>query len=248
MNKDLIVATDLSLGGSIFLGSANSRVDKDISVNNDLTVAGVLTASYADETIPQSAIIGGVGSNVFTEDISANKKMNIDDTVTMNKNLIVSTDLSLGGSLLMATSKAKIYDVSVNNDLTVAGNIIANYPAETIPQSAIIGGVGSNVFTEDISANKRMFIDDTVKMNKDLVVVTDLSLGGTLQMPGSEANILDLNVKNDLTVDKNVTIKGLLNVQQYSNQNIINTTTTNYQLIVSEDLSLNGNLSVSQDG
>ena len=119
MNKNLIVATDLSLGGSIFLGSANSRVDvKDISVNNDLTVAGVLTASYADDTIPQSAIIGGVGSNVFTEDISANKKMNIDDTVTMNKDLIIGTDLSMAGNLFMGgtNSKITVFDLSVNDD------------------------------------------------------------------------------------------------------------------------------------
>ena len=33
-------------------------------------------------------------------------------------------------------------------------------------------------------------------------------------------------------------ILGALKVQQYQNQNIITTTTTNYQLIVSEDLSL----------
>ena len=248
MKKRLFIATDLSLGGNIFLGSANSRVDvKDISVNNDLTVAGVLTASYADETIPQSAIIGGVGSNVFTEDIQAGARAFVDEDVTMKKRLFITNDLSMGGTLNMAASQAKIYDISVNNDLTVAGNIIGNYPAETIPQSAIIGGVGSNVFTIDISANKRMFIDDTVTMNKDLVIATDLSMGGTLNMAGSEANILDLNVKNDLTVDKDVTIKGQLNVQQYSNQNIINTTTNNYQLIVSEDLSLNGNLSVSND-
>ena len=247
MNKNLIVVTDLSLGGSLLMAAGEAKI-YDISVNNDLTVAGNIIGNYPAETIPQSAIIGGVGSNVFTTDISANKKMNIDDTVTMNKDLVVVTDLSLGGSLIMTGSQAKIYDISVNNDLTVAGNIIANYPAETIPQSAIIGGVGSNVFTIDISANKRMFIDDTVTMNKDLVIATDLSMGGNLNMAGGEANILDLNVKNDLTVDKNVTIKGLLNVQQYSNQNIINTTTTNYQLIVSEDLSLNGNLSVSQDG
>ena len=41
---------------------------------------------------------------------------------------------------------------------------------------------------------------------------------------------------------------GKLAVQQYSQQNIINTTTTNYTLIVSEDLSLNGRLFLSGNG
>jgi hypothetical protein len=51
---------------------------------------------------------------------------------------------------------------------------------------------------------------------------------------------------NTLTAN-DVTIAGTLNVRQYNSQNInlISTTTTNYQLIVSEDLSLNGNLNVS---
>jgi hypothetical protein len=48
-----------------------------------------------------------------------------------------------------------------------------------------------------------------------------------------------------MVIGKDLTILGALNVQQYQNQNIINTTTTNYQLIISEDLSLNGRLSVS---
>ena len=38
-----------------------------------------------------------------------------------------------------------------------------------------------------------------------------------------------------------------LNVQNYTNNNVINTTVNNYQLIVSEDLSLNGCLFVSSD-
>ena len=51
---------------------------------------------------------------------------------------------------------------------------------------------------------------------------------------------------NTLTAN-DVTIAGTLNVRQYNSQNInlISTTTTNYQMIVSEDLSLNGKMTVS---
>jgi len=49
-------------------------------------------------------------------------------------------------------------------------------------------------------------------------------------------------------IGKDVNIMGRLMVQQYTQQNIINTTTTNYTLIVSENLSLNGNLSLSGNG
>jgi hypothetical protein len=74
---------------------------------------------------------------------------------------------------------------------------------------------------------------------------------GTAVIP--TANVTTLNTFGETSLDGNVvigkdlTINGRLNVQNYTNQNIINTTTTNYQLIVSEDLSLNGRLVVSGD-
>ena len=64
----------------------------------------------------------------------------------------------------------------------------------------------------------------------------DLSSNGNLFITG------DVSLNGNVTIGKDLTINGRLNVQNYTNQNIINTTTTNYQLIVSEDVSLNGNL------
>jgi hypothetical protein len=48
-------------------------------------------------------------------------------------------------------------------------------------------------------------------------------------------------VKENLIVDGNVSLK------QYNNEYIVNTHTTNYDLIVAEDLSVNGNLLISGD-
>ena len=55
----------------------------------------------------------------------------------------------------------------------------------------------------------------------------------------------DASLNGNLEVGKDITILGRLNVKNFTSQNIINTTTNNYQLIVSEDLSLNGRLFVS---
>ena len=52
---------------------------------------------------------------------------------------------------------------------------------------------------------------------------------------------------SDVSINGNLVVGGALSVQQMQSRNIINTTTTNYQLIVSEDLSLNGRLFVSGD-
>ena len=72
---------------------------------------------------------------------------------------------------------------------------------------------------------------------------------GTAVIP--TANITTLNTFGDasmngaLRLGKDLTINGRLNVQNYTNTNIINTTVNNYQLIISEDLSLNGRLVVA---
>ena len=170
LGKSLFLANDLSMGGRLFLGSQISKIDVyDLSVNDDASIKGDLhvdgnffATNYADDSIPQSAIIGGVGSNVFTEDIQAGARAFVDEDVTFKKRLFIVNDLSLGGNVFMGNnnSKVTVFDLSVNDDASITGDLhvggvfVANYSDNTIPQSAIIGGVGSNVFTEDISANK----------------------------------------------------------------------------------------------
>ena len=52
---------------------------------------------------------------------------------------------------------------------------------------------------------------------------------------------------SDVSINGNLVVRGTFGVQQLQSRSIINTTTTNYQLIVSEDISLNGRLFVSGD-
>lgn len=58
----------------------------------------------------------------------------------------------------------------------------------------------------------------------------------------------DLSCNNRLFIEKDVNIRGQLTVEQYQNENIITTTTSNYTfLTVAEDMSLNGRLFVRDD-
>ena len=141
------------------------------------------------------------------------------------------------------------YDVSLNNrlfvmnDASFAGNIYVG------------GNVIANIFVanNDVSLNKRLFVlndasfmsnvyvDDIVTVNLNLISNGDASLN---------SNVLvgkDISCNGNVSIGRNLTINGNLAVQNYTSQNIINTTTTNYQLVVSEDLSLNGRLAVSND-
>ena len=81
----------------------------------------------------------------------------------------------------------------------------------------------------DISLNGRFFSNGDVSINQRLFVSGDVSLNG------------------NVVIGKDILILGRLSVQQYSSKNIITTTTTNYNFIVSEDFSLNNSLFVGGD-
>ncbi|NDC83523.1 hypothetical protein EB093_07690, partial [bacterium] len=93
----------------------------------------------------------------------------------------------------------------------------------------------------DLSSNGNLFIAYDTSLNSRLVVGSDVTVNKRLFIGG------DASLNGNLTIGKDLTINGRLNVHNYTNQNIINTTTTNYTLIVSEDLSLNGRFVVSGD-
>ena len=70
---------------------------------------------------------------------------------------------------------------------------------------------------------------------------TDLSLNSRLFVLGDVSLNSNLYVKDNLTVDGNVSLR------KYNNEYIVNTNTTNYDTIITDDLSIQGNLYVSQD-
>ena len=109
--------------------------------------------------------------------------------------------------------------IITNGDVSIInGNLIANY---------------------DASINGNVIINKTLTTNGNLYINYDASINGNLYVN------YDASINGNLVVNKNITINGNLSVKQYQAQSVINTTTTNYQLIVSEDISLNGRLFTS---
>ena len=92
----------------------------------------------------------------------------------------------------------------------------------------------------DLSLNNNLSVGGDVSFNKGLNVATTLN-ANTLVMHG------DASFNENVFIGKDLVIDGNLTVEQYTNENIINTTTTDYQLIIAEDLSLNGRLFVADD-
>ena len=148
------------------------------------------------------------------------------------KQMFITNYLDISGDLLVNSG-----DVSFNNgNLYVTGNVGIGMVANSGYELDVAGDVrnNGNLFVmRDMSLNGNLTMGSDMTINKRLFTVGDASLNANLFVA------LDTSLNGNLRVGKDLTILGRLNVQNYTNTNIINTTVNNYQLIVSEDLSLN---------
>ena len=142
-------------------------------------------------------------------------------------------------SLEVRTDSVSYYK---NNDLLERyynPNIVSLYPVfimiyqanlDTI-DSITIGTLKSRpvYINGNLTSNLQFNVNGNATLNSNVLVNKDLSCNG------------------NIVLSRNLTVGGNLAVKNYTTANIINTTTTNYQLVIAEDLSLNGRLAVSSD-
>ena len=240
--------------GIVSIGTLN--ITNDSSLNGNLYVGGTFTAdSYAANSIPSSAIIGGVGSSgAITSangDFTTYGNLIVNYDTSLNSRLVVSGDSSFNGNLYVGGTLT--YDnLSVNNnfstltvehlspfDYTIDENLFVLETAVATGTNPTLNSTNVLYSAIDCSFSGRLIVGSDMTTNKRLFTVGDASLNGNLFVA------LDTSLNGNLSLGKDLTIKGRLNVQNYTNTNIINTTVNNYQLIVSEDLSLNGRLVAS---
>ena len=108
----------------------------DASFNGNIDISGVLSVTQTVNSVVKNTTINNYNVAV-TNDLSLNGK------------LIVSSDVSLNSKLFVKG------DASFNGRVDICGNFYANYPANSIPSSAIIGGVsGGSTGSVDISSNQ----------------------------------------------------------------------------------------------
>ena len=107
-------------------------------------------------------------------------------------------------------------------------------------------GKGHNIFIG--GGDDKVVIDGSsveFKSQKELVILTGMDIGGDLSVNGFVSVANDVSLNQRLFVENDVQINGNLAVQQYNENNIIQTTISNYSFLsVVEDMSLAGRLFV----
>lgn len=262
INSRLFVGRDSSFGGNLYSGATMIANRDIISLNGNVNSGGKITsigdASFggnfyaAGKTIFASdssfnTNLSVEGITFLTGDVRMNSRLAVKGDTTMQGNLYTNGTIYAGGDLiggrLLTNSDAIIGgalslggSARINNSLNVIGDISVNgrlqvrdYGFATIPILAVVGGYGLAVgtFANDVTIGKNLYV------------------GGTIVGPDQTTGGGDSTMYGNLLVYKDLTIGGNLKINQYQVNSTI--TTFDYQLMIAEDVSINGRLFMTGD-
>jgi len=269
--NNIYVSTDYANSFTAISNSYNLEYT-NVAVNGTGTIAVALTngtqhSPYTQTTVSTNNVnsyveieVPGINSEfVLSNDARIIGNLIVDyntsiegDTSLLGRLFVFSNDVSFGGNMYSFGKSILQGDVSMNNRMFVGGDVSMNnrlFVSNDVSFGKNIYALGSTILQGDVSLNTRMFVGGDVSMNARLFVSNDVSFGGNMYSLGKTVLQGDVSMNSRLFVGNDVTIIGRLNVFQYSNSNIIytNVNSTNYSLVIAEDISLNGRLFVCGD-
>ena len=257
LTADIINAQELNVFTTNFYGyvefkdmlhtTTASVFDGDISLNKRLFVG--------DYSVFNDVI--NANNHVYlNKQLTVKENSTFDGDVLLNTRLFVNDDISFNGRLYVNENTTLNGDVSLNNRLFVSDDVSLNKQLFVNENTTLNGDVSLNnrlfVF-DDVSLNKQLFVNENTTLNGDvslnnhLFVSDDVSFNKQLYVADKAFFAGDISLNDNLYVGKNLVIEGNLYVEQYQEETIINTTTTDYNLIIAEDISLNGRMFIRDD-
>ncbi|NDB81580.1 MAG: tail fiber domain-containing protein [Alphaproteobacteria bacterium] len=260
ISNNLLVSKDASLNGNLYV-VGDATFTNRMYVGASISEGGVLLSNkYA--TIVSPSFTGTPTAPTASSSTNTTQVATTQFVTTKINNILDNVQGNL--STLNALATAVNFDPSFSYNVLsqLAGKVsianpefIGTASAGKLISSGDISGVrllatGDSSFNGNLRVGQTIFEGGSSLISKYARLISP-TFTGTATIP--TGNLTTLNVAGDtsmngnVVIGRNLTILGNIAVQNYTNQNIINTTTTNYQLIVSEDLSLNGRLVASGD-
>jgi hypothetical protein len=208
--------------------SAAGGISTALDLNSDGTV---LTFGSPTSTNYLNQVNGGLIYVFSTPYVATNyQNDSIIDTLDNNarRNLILNNTLSIDPSGV----------TTIAGRIDICGNLYAKYPDASIPASAI-NGVSSNVQTALNLKSDLTYVDASLNLKANLVSPT--FTGPFVVASG------DVSMNNNLRLGGDLIVKGNLSVFRQETNSIINTTINNYEIVITKDISLNGNLVIANN-
>jgi len=243
---------DASLGGNLYV-SKTSFLQNTVCLG-DLSINGNLNVNFTPNSIPPSAIQGGVAAStgIFSMDISANAGLSVQKNTTLHGNLttigktVFQNDASFQGNVY--TNNLFINGVALSNNYALLSGATFSGPL-TIPTATIqtlkLGG--------DLSANGNLFAKGSLYENSTLLstlyaklqspVFTGSPTAPTPDASSSNTQIATTAfVQNQLTGYVSKQSAAFLSSMSTPNLYVTNDASFNARIFVGGDASMNGNL------
>ena len=185
------------------------------------------TTAFVTAAIPSlTSYITTTGSNTFT------------GTNTFNSNTIFNNDISANGNLVINGNTTFNNGFTLNKQSSVGCGRVVQFNNDN---NFVLATPITGSYNDPLYANGGLTVATALTMSPGTGINGDISANNNVTI-GKK-----LTVNGDISANGNITIYGNLMVQQLKNINVINTSVNNYQLVVTEDISLNGRLLVQQD-
>ena len=220
LSSTLLTTGDASFNAGLYVNQATNlnstlNVAQATNLNSTLSVADATTLSSTLLTTGDASFNAGLYVNRAT---NLNSTLNVAQATNLNSTLNVANATTLSSTLIVDG------DASFNAGLYVVQATNLNSTLDVVQATNL---------------NSTLSVADATTLSSTLVVEEDVSFNAGLSVEG------DVSFNADLIVDGDVVIKGTLGVFQSTSTMTINTTVNTYEVIITNDLSLNGTLSMS---
>jgi hypothetical protein len=172
----------------------------DVFLYRDITTSAAITAGSLTAT---GFIKGNYQNNAIPRTAISSYGDFFQDS-TFSERIFVGKDASFNGH-------AAFGDVSFNKNVSFASG--------SIPSSAIEGGVNVD-FSNDISMNKRLFINGDVSFNSNLYLGADASLNKNLAVAGDSTMAGTLGVTGNHLTEQLLLMQYLLRIEVFLHQQL----------------------------
>jgi len=187
-----LTATGNVTVGDTLVVTEKTNFGTDVSFNGSrVDICGNFYANYPNNSIPASAIISSGSSNVYSGDLSMNANLSIAGATTFASTLVVAGKTSFLNDVSMGIVSGSRVDI--------CGNLYATYIANSIRQSAIMGGVGGGVFNNDVSMNARLSVKNSINIGTAQMQYIGIwnQLGGDIDGQTGSLSGMAVSLSND---------------------------------------------------
>ena len=240
VSKATGLASTLDVSGASVLHGAITAQDQIMVhgttfLNTNTYISGpaaLLSTLDVEKATLLRSTLDVTGATALASTLDVSGATVLDSTVNVTEAATLSSTLDVSKATTLSSTLAVSKETSLSSTLDVSG--------ATVLESTV-NVIGAAALDSTLNVSGATVLDNTVTVTGKTTFDNDVSLNARMDIQG------DISLNSSLTVTGALTVDGPVKLTEINNEYVTNINTTSYELIVAEDLSLNGNFMVADD-